>query len=129
MRIFFGAHHLRFPAIIIPATRRLHLRNAGIELFSLTLDLEQNRPSHRRGGVEVFQFDLCAQGIVGMLAQGNVHITAHLTFFHVGIRHPTLHHDHLQAPQVGKSLLRRLQIRFTDNLHQGRARAIEVDQR
>lgn len=67
--VLLGAHHLGFPEFIVPAAGGLHLGDAGVEFFGLALDFVVDCAADGGEGVEVFQFDLGAEGIGFFCAQ------------------------------------------------------------
>ena len=56
VRVLLGAHHLGFPAVVIPAAGGLDLRDAAVEVFGLALDFKMNRATDGRDRVEVLEF-------------------------------------------------------------------------
>lgn len=129
MRVFFGAHHLGFATVIVPAAGGLDLGNASVELLGLALDFKMDGAADGGGGVEVFEFDFGTEGIAGVFAQGNVDVAAHLAFFHIGIGDATLDEDHLQGAEVGEGFLGGFEVGLADDFHEWGASAIEIDER
>ncbi len=128
MGVLLGAHELGFSKVIVPAAGRLDLGDAPAELFGLALDLVMDGAADGGNGIEVFKLHLRAERIAFVFAQGDVHVAAEISFFHIRIGGAAVLKDHLQRAEIGESLLCGFEIRLGDDLHQRGAGAVEIDE-
>src|SRR5690606_14033948 len=118
----FGAADL-----VVPPPGRLGEGASRFEFVNLASDFVVEGAPHGGNGVEVSQLDLGAEFALVRRAHGDVHVTAHLPFFHVGIGDAAVDEDLPERVEVGDGLLGGIDLRFGDDLHQGRPGAVEVD--
>lgn len=100
--VFFGAHFLGFAEVVIPAAGGLDEGFAIFDGFALTLDFVVDGAADGGGGVHVFDLDFYAEFVLGVFAEGDVDVAAHLAFFHVGVGDASGDEDLLEGFEVGE---------------------------
>ena len=73
------------PPLVVPATRLLDERLAGVQRGRLPLDLELDRPLDRPERVHVLDLDPRPERLLAPRPQGDVGLDPHLAALHVGI--------------------------------------------
>ena len=80
-------------------------------------------------GVEVFELDFGAELLPADRADGHVGVAAHLALFHVAVGNTAVDHDQPEGGEKGERLLRAVQRRLRDDLHERGAGAVVIDER
>ncbi len=88
-----------------------------------------NRASYRRKGVEIFELDPVIEMRFPGFSDRDIHITAQLSFFHIGVRGVYESQEFLQLLEVCQYLVPTAKIRLCHDLHEGTASTIVVDER
>ena len=114
-------------AHVVPAAGFLIEDDTRFAGRDLARNLEGEGAADAGDGVEIFEFDLGAPLIGADGADGDVHVATHLAFFHVGVADAAVDHDLLEDGQVGKGFLGTGDLGFADDLHEGRAGAVEIN--
>ena len=119
-------HRLSVP--LVPTHRHLADRAAGSQQRGLALDLVRQRQLDRAERVQVLDLDLGTGHFAAREPQRDVGFAAHGPLVHVAARHVQVAQEHLQFVQVSPRLLRRADVGLGDDLDQGQARAIEIQE-
>ena len=93
------------------------------------LDLVGDAVAHERDRVQVLELDLRPESRLADGPDRDVGVAAQLALLHVAVRDPAVDHDGLQRRQVGEGLVGAADHGLRDDLHQRRARPVEVDER
>ena len=128
VRVFFSAHFLGFAEFFIPAPSGLDESLAVVESLALAGNLVVDGATDGGGRVHVLELNFGSEFILFIFAYGDVHITAHLSFVHVGVGNATGDEDLLEGLEIGEGFFGGLNIWLGDDLHEGSAGAIEVDE-
>src|SRR5918992_1256579 len=100
---------------------------AVLQDLTLALQLACEAPLDKAKGVHVLELGLGAESAVGV-AYGDVGVAAKLPLLHVGFRNADSPQDVLELVGCSPRRFGRWDVGFGDDLHQGRAAAVEVDQ-
>ena len=95
----------------------------------LALDLERDRPLHRPERVHVLDLDPRPERLLAARPERDVGLDPHLAALHVRVAGADRAQQQLELLRVAARLLGRADVRLGDDLHQRRARPVEVDQR
>ncbi len=72
-------------------------------------------------------FDFRPKLLLLLRAHGNIAVASQLAFLHVGVAHAAINQDLLERGQESERLLRRIDLRLADDLHERRSGAVEID--
>ena len=119
-------HGKSLPRFLVPQAGLAHDPASVVEHFGLPVDLERQGPFHGPHGVHVLDLDEFAQGIAG-LANGHVGVAAQAALVHVAVADADVLQDLPQPGEVGRGFAGAADIGLAHDLHEGHARAVEVD--
>src|SRR5256712_404488 len=128
VRELLGAHRARVAAVRVPEPRFLNDPLASVERLRLALDLELKSPLNVAEGVHVLDLDLGAELRRARRLQRDVGVAAQRALFHVAVADAEVDEHGAEGAQVRGRLFGRADLRLAHGLHEGHARAVEVDQ-
>ena len=103
------------------------MRDVGVELLGLSGNFVVEGMADGGGRVEILKFDLFAELFLSVGTEGYVHVAAELAFLHVGGGDAAVNEDLLDRFDVGEGFLGSIDVRVGDELHEGGAGAVVVD--
>ena len=136
-RLFLGPHRARFARRRIIQTGFLNDRAAVLEDLDLATRLVIDRLRNEAEAVDVLDLAARAQeaevagflelGVVAGAADRDVDVGAQVALVHVAVAGAEIDQDGADLLDVGDRLFRRADVGARDNLHQRRARPVQID--
>ena len=128
VRGLLDPHPVGLASRLVPAPGLLDEWLTAIEGRGLTLDLIGDRPLDRTERVHVLDLDPRPERLGPTRPQRDVGLDPHLAVLHVRVRRPDGPEQQLQLLGIAPGLLGRPDLGLGDDLHERRARPIEVDE-
>ena len=123
----FRAHQKRFAGGVIPTAGLLLQSVLALQRLGLSMNLERERATHPANRIHVFDLNLRPKLGLGFRPDRDVAITTQLPLLHVSIADAAIDQDLFERGQKRERLFRRINFRLGHDLHQRRARAVEIN--
>ena len=127
VRRLFRAHQKRLARAIIPAARLLLQFFAACERLCLPLHFVSEGAPDRADRVHVLDLDLRAEFLLGRGPDRDIAVATQLAFLHVRVADRAVNQDLFERREKGERFLGRIDFGLAHDLHQRRARAVEID--
>ena len=128
VRILLAAHIHGGAGVGVEVQRLLHHMSALFQDIPLALSLIVDGGKHGGEGVEVLHLRPGTQLLRARPPEGQVHVAAEGTFLHAAVGYPGGAHDALELLQVLHRFLAGADVRLRDDLDEGHAAPIVVDE-
>src|ERR1017187_7191077 len=128
VRHFLRPERFRLPRLAVVVAGLLHHRPSGLDDRNLPADLEGDPVADKGEGVQVLELDLGAERGGARRPYRDVRVAAQLALLHVAVRDPSVDHDRLESGRAGERLVRASDHGLRHDLHDRRARPVEVDE-
>src|SRR5579859_1639810 len=119
----------RYSTIIIPATGFLDNPLALMHGSNLALDFVSERSEDRPKRVQILDLDLCSECLATASADRYISVASKRSLFHISAAHSEVPQNRSQGHEILPCQFGRADIRIADDLHQGNACPIDIDQR
>ena len=127
MRFFLAAQRSALPGHAVEQPGLLHDGAAGFQDLDLAAGFVVDGLLHEADGVHVLGLGARAQGFAGA-AHREVHVGPHRALGHVAVAAAEIAQNRPQLGEVGPGFLGRTHVRLGDDLHQGHAAAVQIDE-